>query len=69
MKTVSQYPTGMFSWVDMNSTNTEAAAAFYTAVFGWSGEANPMPQGGTYTMFQIEGHAVAGMGDMPPGTP
>ena len=31
MKTVSQYPEGMFSWVDMNSTDTNVAQAFYTA--------------------------------------
>ena len=67
MKTVSQYPEGMFSWVDMNSTDVSASEVFYSAIFGWEFETSPIPGGGTYTMFRLNGHDVAGLGGMPPG--
>ena len=59
----------MFSWIDMNSTDPAAAKAFYSGVFGWQSIDNPLPGGGVYTMFQLDGHDVAGLGGMPSGTP
>ncbi len=57
MKTVKNYPNGLFNWIDLASTDIEAAKAFYSALFGW--EAVDIPGVG-YTMFQLNGHNVAG---------
>jgi predicted enzyme related to lactoylglutathione lyase len=53
---------GSFTWTELNTRDTETAAAFYGAVFGWKGETTtePMP----YTTFQSDGKPVAGMMDV-----
>ncbi|MDJ0754636.1 MAG: VOC family protein [Ardenticatenaceae bacterium] len=64
MKVVTNYPDGVFSWVDLTTTDVAAAKAFYTGLFGWEAEDRPIDGGGVYVMFSIEGHSVAGMGAM-----
>ena len=39
---------GTFSWADLSTTDTDGAKAFYTGLFGWDTEDNPMPEGGVY---------------------
>ena len=41
---------GTFSWADLSTSDTEGAKAFYTGLFGWDTEDNPVPEGGVYTM-------------------
>ncbi len=64
MTDYKKYPNGMFSWIDLNTTDTAAAKAFYAGVFGWSAVDQPLPFGGVYTNFQVDGVNVAGMGEM-----
>lgn len=64
MKIVSTYPDNMFSWVDLATPDTEAAKAFYGGLFGWSAVDLPLGDGNNYTMFQLDGHNVAGMGKL-----
>jgi len=46
-------------WIDLYSSNTEAATAFYGRLFGWS--AQPPEEGfGGYFIFTKDGKAVAG---------
>jgi uncharacterized protein len=52
---------GTFSWADLSTTDTEGAKAFYTGLFGWDTEDNPMPEGGVYTMLRKGGKAVAAL--------
>jgi predicted enzyme related to lactoylglutathione lyase len=52
---------GTFSWADLSTTDTDGAAAFYTGLFGWATEDNPMPEGGVYTMLSKAGKAVGGL--------
>lgn len=66
MHVVKSYPDGVFSWIDLSTTNVEEAKAFYTGLFGWEYEDLPLGDFGFYTMFQIDGHNVAGMGPMMP---
>ncbi|MCB8945450.1 MAG: VOC family protein [Ardenticatenaceae bacterium] len=66
MHIVKSYPDGVFSWVDLSTTNTEGAKAFYTGLFGWEFVDLPLGEMGFYTMYQIDGHNVAGMGQMMP---
>lgn len=39
---------GVFSWTEYLTRDVEAAKAFYGKVFGWTFEATPIQQGGTY---------------------
>jgi predicted enzyme related to lactoylglutathione lyase len=66
MKVVTEYPNGLFSWVDLSTTNAEGAKAFYGGLFGWEFEDQPMDMDGFYTMCLIDGHNVAGIGSQPP---
>jgi predicted enzyme related to lactoylglutathione lyase len=66
MKIVKQYPDGVFSWVDLGTTNTEAAKSFYGGLFGWSFLDQPTDSGVVYSMAQIDGYYVAGLGPLDP---
>lgn len=66
MQVVTRYPDGVFSWVDLGTTDTEGAKAFYTGLFGWSFLDMPTDSGTVYSMGQIEGKNVAGLGPMDP---
>jgi predicted enzyme related to lactoylglutathione lyase len=53
------YAPGTFSWVDLSTTDPEAAKSFYEALFGWTHEDLPTGNGGVYTMFRLKGKNVA----------
>jgi hypothetical protein len=67
MQVVKQYPDGVFSWVDLGTTDTGGAKAFYGGLFGWSFVDIPTDSGVVYNMAQIEGYNVAGLGPQDPG--
>jgi len=50
------------AWVDLATTDSDGARAFYTKVFGWNAEVNPDPQYGGYALAKIDGQDVAGIG-------
>ena len=67
----TSYEPGTPSWVDLGSPDTQAAAAFYGGLFGWTAEIDLRPEAGGYGMFTLRGKNVAGVGpqmnaDMPP---
>lgn len=64
MKIVKKYPDGVFSWVDLTTTDIDGAHAFYSGLFGWEPDPQPLPGGGSYTNFRISGYSVAGGGQM-----
>lgn len=64
MQVVKQYPDGVFSWVDLGTTDVEAAKAFYGGLFGWSFLDVPTGSGTVYSMGQIDGYNVAGLGPL-----
>lgn len=66
MNVVKQYPDGIFCWVDLSTTDTAGAKAFYSGLFGWDAVDMPTDMGGMYTMMQIDGKNVAGLGELPP---
>ncbi|MEM7114601.1 MAG: VOC family protein [Chloroflexota bacterium] len=66
MQVVSQYPDGLFCWVDLGSTDVDAAKAFYCGLFGWTILDLPTDMGGIYTMFQIDGYNVTAVSALPP---
>jgi predicted enzyme related to lactoylglutathione lyase len=64
MQVVKQYPDGVFSWVDLGTTDVEGAKIFYGGLFGWSFLDLPTDSGTVYSMAQIEGYNVAGIGPL-----
>jgi hypothetical protein len=60
---------GTLTWVELSTTDTEGAKAFYADVFGW-GEETADGGGMPYTEFKLGGKSIAGMmpaqGGMPP---
>lgn len=62
MHIVEKYPNGVFSWVDLATSDPEAAKAFYGGLFGWAFLDLPTDMGTIYSMAQIDGYNVAGLG-------
>jgi uncharacterized protein len=57
-----EYRHGTPSWVELSSPDTDASAAFYREVMGWTTtEAGPVEETGGYRMFQTGGQNVAGL--------
>jgi uncharacterized protein len=56
-----RYENGVPSWVDMGSPDLATAKEFYGALFGWNTPEGPAEAGG-YTVCDINGKTVAGLG-------
>jgi uncharacterized protein len=57
----SSYPHGTFSWIDLATTDAQAAKAFYARLFGWEYVDMPAGEGMIYSMAQIGGDPVAAL--------
>jgi uncharacterized protein len=57
----TSHPPGTFSWVDLATTDAEAAKAFYTGLFGWKTEEGDTGGGAMYTTCRLGGDAVCGI--------
>ena len=63
----TEYSHGTPSWIDLMTTDVDAAKEFYGPIFGWDFVTEPTDQEGVdYTMVSKGGKAVAGMGVQPP---
>jgi uncharacterized protein len=67
----TSYAPGTFSWVDLQTDDLDRAKSFYRDLFGWDYDDIPIGDGAVYSMAQVQGHRVAGLGvrqgeDMPP---
>ena len=66
----TEYAQGTPDWVDLQTTDQNAAKQFYSSLFGWSYDDQPMPgDGGVYSMATLNGETVAAIAPMPPGAP
>ena len=64
-----RYEDGVPSWVDLGSTDLTKSREFYGALFGWNCPEGP-PEAGGYTVCDLGGKTVAGLGpQMNPGMP
>jgi len=66
MKVVQSYPDGMFSWIDLATTDTVAAKLFYHRLLGWEYEDLPLGDNAFYSMCQLNGKNVAGLSGLSP---
>jgi predicted enzyme related to lactoylglutathione lyase len=58
------YKQGTPSWVDLATTDQDAAKSFYASLFGWSWEENDMGDGSFYSMAVLDGHYTAAIATM-----
>jgi uncharacterized protein len=61
----TSYAQGTPCWVELMTTDPEAAKSFYGQLFGWTYDDMPMPQGPVYSMAVKDG-AVAAITAQPP---
>lgn len=66
MEQLPEYAPGTFCWVELGTTNGEAAKRFYTELFGWTFEDSPVGPGKVYTMLKLDGKDVGALYEMPP---
>jgi predicted enzyme related to lactoylglutathione lyase len=58
MPNVETHAPGSFSWIELCTSDRDAAKTFYTTLFGWTFEDTPMGPGDFYTMFQLDSRNV-----------
>lgn len=52
---------GSFCWLELGTTDRASAKAFYSELFGWTGEDSPMGPDMTYTIFRMAGNDTCGV--------
>lgn len=53
------YAQGTPNWADLQTSDHDAAKAFYSGLFGWTYDDQPMPDGPVYSMAVLGEHQVA----------
>jgi len=59
MANIDKHAPGSFCWVELGTTDQDAAKKFYAALFGWSADDSPMGPGEFYTIFKLQGRDAA----------
>jgi uncharacterized protein len=61
----TRYAPGTFCWVDLTTTDQEAAKTFYGGLLGWEAEDMPVGEGVSYSMMRRDGSDVAAIAPQP----
>ncbi len=61
MQETPKYAPGTFCWIELGTSDNEAAKKFYTELFGWTFADNPMGPDMVYTMLKKDGQDVGGL--------
>jgi uncharacterized protein len=61
---MTDFAPGTHAWVDLSTPDDAAAAAFYSALFGWELAAPRRPEFGGYRNFHDGGRLIAGLNPM-----
>ncbi|MGA7077154.1 MAG: hypothetical protein WBY61_00430, partial [Terriglobales bacterium] len=59
MANIEKHPAGSFCWIELHTSDQNAAKSFYTALFGWQSEDMPMGPNDFYTVFKLQGRDAA----------
>ncbi len=62
----TEYAPGTPSWVDLQTTDQSAAKSFYSGLFGWTYDDQPIDDNTVYSMAELQGEhvaAIAPLGD------
>jgi predicted enzyme related to lactoylglutathione lyase len=64
----TSYAPGTFSWAELATSDSGTAKSFYSRLFGWEYDDNPLPDGQVYSMARRDGKEVAALfgSDQPP---
>jgi uncharacterized protein len=54
-QTQMEHAPGSFCWIELATTDGPAAKQFYSELFGWEIQDNPMGPGMVYTMLKLNG--------------
>jgi predicted enzyme related to lactoylglutathione lyase len=57
----TEYAPGTFSWAELATSDAPGAKAFYSQLFGWEYQDNPIGEGQVYSMAQRDGSSVAAL--------
>jgi predicted enzyme related to lactoylglutathione lyase len=66
MPTRTSYAQGTPNWVDLQTTDQDAAKSFYGQIFGWSYDDQPMGEGAVYSMAKTGDSYVAAIAPQSP---
>lgn len=55
----TSYSPGTFSWTDLATTDQDGAKQFYSGLFGWVADDQPVGEGMTYSMMMLDGKPAA----------
>ena len=64
MSQMTTHAPGTFSWVELGTTNTDAAKRFYSGLFGWEPMDTAAGEAGIYTLLKLRGREVGGLSAM-----
>ena len=59
MANIDKHPAGSFCWIELHSSDQNAAKSFYNSLFGWEAQDMPMGPAGVYTIFKLQGRDAA----------
>lgn len=60
MPIIEKIVPGSFCWIELATSDQDAAKQFYGALFGWTWNDFPMGPSGTYTIWQLQGRDNGG---------
>lgn len=60
MANIESHAPGSFCWIELGTTDQQAAKTFYSNLLGWTVNDFPMGPGETYSMFQLNGRDTGG---------
>jgi len=60
MAKIESYTPGSFCWAELATNDVLGAKKFYTEMFGWTANEQPIP-GGVYVMLESEGNSVGAL--------
>lgn len=66
MPHIDQHKPGSFCWIELATTDQNAAKEFYGALFGWAAKDFPMGPDSVYTMFQLAGQDASAAATLRP---
>jgi len=60
MPIVERFAPGEFCWIELATSNQNAAKSFYDALFGWTGRDVPIGPDEVYSLLELQGRVAAG---------
>ena len=66
MPHIDKHRPGCFSWIELSTTDQNAAKAFYSSLFGWTVSDMPMGPNDFYSIFKLQGRDVGAACTMRP---